>query len=143
VSLSVALAFHATGAPLQTVAPEYTSTTESEALGANVSVASKPVTGVRTTAIFSAPVRYPNWSITKKGVVGIACVAAFQGTPTTVVSVAAKSTALEASGVAAAMEASSEASSPWASTLEDGLELEQARRGEQKIIRRGERNLIA
>jgi hypothetical protein len=57
--------------------------------------------------------------------------------------VAARSTALEASGVAAALEASSEASSPWASTLEDDLELEQARRGEQKTIRRGERNLMA
>jgi hypothetical protein len=41
------------------------------------------------------------------------------------------------------MEASSAASSPWASTFKDGLELEQARRGEQKTIRRGERNLIA
>jgi hypothetical protein len=88
-------------------------------------------------------VRYPNWSITKKGVVGIACVAAFQDTLTTAVSVAAKSTALEASGVAAAMAASSEASSPWASTPEDDLELAQARRGEQKTIRRGEQNLIA
>jgi hypothetical protein len=87
-------------------------------------------------------VRYPNWSITKKGVAGIACVAAFQDTLTTVVSAAAKSTALEASGVGAALAASSEASSPWASTLDDNLELEQARRGEQKTIRRGERNLI-
>jgi hypothetical protein len=60
-----------------------------------------------------------------------------------VVSVAAKSTALEASGVAAAMAASSAASSPWASTFEDDLELAQARRGEQRTIRRGERNLIA
>jgi hypothetical protein len=83
-----------------------------------------------------------------KGVVGIACVAAFQVPPTAVVSVGAASAVLEASGsdisaMPSGVTTSSEAPSAWASTLEDDLELEQARRGKQQTIREIKRNVIA